>query len=94
MTILTSYTSSTYKAQIRSSVTAGFKQLYTATCTMGQRQAAQRVVEKSFGFNAAQTVRRVTDPAEARALVGKFFAVPNGKQVFALWTFDPKPKQS
>lgn len=94
MTILTSYTSNTYKAQIRSSVATGFKQLHTGSCTAGERQAAQRIVAKWFGDAAAQTVRPVKDPAEAAALVGNFMTSPNRKQVFALWAFEPKPKKA
>jgi hypothetical protein len=94
MTILTSYTSATYKAQIRSSVATGFKQLHTGSCTAGERQAAQRIVAKWFGDDAAQTVRRVESSTEGRALVGKFFDDPKRKQVFTVWTFEPKPKKS
>ena len=94
MTILTSFTASTYKAQIRSSPKQGFKQLYTGSCTAGERQAAQRIVEKWFGDHAAQTVRLVNNAAEASALVGKFFDDPKRKQVFTVWAFEPKPKQA
>jgi hypothetical protein len=92
MTILTSYTAATYKAQIRSSPDRGFKQLYTATCTMGERQAAQAIVRKNFGDDAAQTVRPVTDRAEIDALTGNFFKDPKRKQVFNVWTFNSKTR--
>jgi hypothetical protein len=82
MTILTSYTAATYKAQIRSSAEQGFKQLFTATCTMGERQAAQAAV------------RPVLDKAEIAAATGTFFQDPKRKQVFNVWTFTPKPKLS
>jgi hypothetical protein len=94
MCILTSYTAATYKAQIRSSPKLGFKQLYVGSCTMGERQAAQHIVRKWFGDDAAQTVRPVTDRAEAANLIGDWGQAPTRKQVFTIWTFDPKPKKS
>jgi len=94
MIILTSYNAVTAKAQIRSSAASGFKQLYTGSCTSGERQAAQRIVQKWFGDDAAQTVRLVKSSTEGSALVGKFFDDPKRKQVFTVWTFEPKPKKS
>ena len=89
MCILISNAFATYKAQIRSSVATGFKQLYTASCTSGPQHAARRVVEKHFGPAAAQSVRKVTDPTEIRELIGDFMASPQRKQVFDVWTFIP-----
>lgn len=88
MTILTSFTSATYKAQIRSTVANGFRQIYTGTCTEGAKRAATNLVAKYFGDNAAATVRQVKDPAEIKSLVGKFFDDPKRKQIFDIWTFD------
>lgn len=92
MTILTSYTSACYKAQIRSSPYFGFQQLYTATCTESERGAASAVVAKNFGFAAAKTVRQVTDAAEIKQLCGDYFRSPQIKQVFNVWTFNPKAR--
>lgn len=90
MIILTSYTSGTYKAQIRSSPDKGFKQLYTATCTMGELTAARMVVKKQFGPERAETVKQLKDERSIRALTGDFFSDPQRKQVFNVWTFDQK----
>lgn len=92
MTILTSYTSATYKAQIRSSVENGFKQIYSGTSTESGQRAAKNLVAKWFGSAAAETVRMVKDKAEINALVGDFFDDPSRKQVFDVWTFDQSAK--
>lgn len=92
MTILTSFTSATYKAQIRSSLEKGFKQMYSGTCTESAQRAAKNLVGKWFGEAAAGTVRMVKDPAEITALVGDFFDDPSRKQVFDIWSFDSKAK--
>lgn len=89
MIILTSYTSATYKAQIRSAPETGFRQLYTGTCTAGPHQAARNLVEKNFGPAAGQSVRQLRDAEEIKRLVGKFFDDPKRKQVFDIWTFIP-----
>jgi hypothetical protein len=94
MNILTSYTANTYKAQIRSSLASGFKQLYSASCTMSEEHAAKAVVEKNFGAIAAGKVRQVKDGAEIESLVGDFFRDPKRKQVFSVWTFDMRAKAS
>lgn len=92
MIVLTSYTSGTYKAQIRSSVEKGFKQLYTASCTMSEEHAAKAVVEKNFGALAAAKIQQVKDGEEILALVGDFFKDPKRKQVFNVWTFDMRAR--
>lgn len=88
MIILVSNTYDTYKAQIRSSVEQGFKQLYTASCTGGERQAAIAVVRKYFGEEAAETVAQITDAEQVQALTGDFKTNPQRKQVFSYWSFD------
>jgi hypothetical protein len=92
MIILVSNTFDTYKAQIRSSVEKGFKQLYTASCTSGERAAAQAVVRKFFTEEAAESVTQLTDPEQVRILTGDFKANPQRKQVFTYWTFDHQVK--
>lgn len=92
MIVLTSYTAATYKAQIRSSLAKGFKALYSATCTMGEEQAAKAVVAKWFSAAAADSLRIMKDPAEIEAAVGDFFRDPQRKQVFTLWSFNPSAK--
>lgn len=89
MIILISYTSATYKAQIRSSVETGFRQLYTGSCSAGPHQAAKRLVEKNFGPAAAQSVHQLKDATEIKRQVGKFFDDPKRKQVFDVYTFIP-----
>jgi hypothetical protein len=89
MIILTSSASGTHKAQIRSSPERGFKQLYTATSTESERSAARRVVEKTFGPAAAQSVRQVKESDHIRQATGNFFNDPKRKQVFNVWTFIP-----
>ena len=93
MTVLTSYTSATYKARIVSSKELGCKTLYTATSTMGHRQAAAAVVRKWFGEASAATVAEVADPSVIRSLLGGYFQDPLRKQVFAIWTFTPMPSR-
>lgn len=92
MIVLTSHTAATYKAQIRSSLEKGFKPLYSATCTMGEEQAARAVVAKWFSAAAADSVALMKDPAEIEAAVGDFFRDPQRKQVFTLWSFNPSAK--
>jgi hypothetical protein len=92
MVILTSYAANTYKAQIRSSLAGGFKQLYTASCTMSEEHAAKAVVEKNFGAIAAAKVQQVKDGAEIDRLVGDFFRDPQRKQVFSVWTFEMRAR--
>lgn len=92
MIILVSNTFDTYKAQIRSSVETGFKQLYTASCTSGERAAAQAVVRKFFTDEAADSVEQLTDPEQVRILTGDFKANPQRKQVFTYWTFNHQVK--
>lgn len=87
MIILVSYTSATYKAQIRSSFERGLQPIYTATCTMGEEQAAKAVVRKYYGDAAAETVRQITDPAELQKHIGDFKSNPQRKQVFTYWGF-------
>lgn len=88
MTILTSQTSGTNKAQIRSDLSKGFRKLYTATSTESEASAARAVVKKWFGEAAASTVRQVKDSTEIRVLLGEFQKDPQRKQVFNVWTFD------
>lgn len=90
MTILTSQGTNIYKAQIRSSLASGFRQVYTGTSTEGQRSAARNLVAKWFGRSSAETVRVVTDAEEIKALVGKFFDDPKRKSTFEIWTFNAK----
>lgn len=92
MTILTSYTAATYKAQIRGSLSLGFRKLYTASSTESDERAAKNVVLKYYGYASSQTVREVTDAQEIRELIGDFFKSPQRKQVFRIWTFDPKAR--
>jgi hypothetical protein len=92
MIILTSDTSGTYKAQIRSDLKSGFKQLYTATCTMGAEQAAKTVVGKNFGPAAAETVKQIKSAAEIADLTGDFAKDAKRKQVFLYWSFDQTAK--
>ena len=87
MTILTHYTLGTYKAQIRSSVETGFRQLYTASCTAGDKLAAEHVVRKYFGDQEALTVCEVKDAGEIRQMIGGFMDDPKRKQVFLVWRF-------
>ena len=87
MTILTSYSASTFKAQIRSSLQNGFKAIYTATSTSSEAFAAQAVVRKYYGEKAASTVRQVTDKDRILELVGDFFRDPKRKQVFNVYEF-------
>lgn len=87
MTILTSYASGTYKAQIRSSLENGFRQLYAGSCTMGEAAAASQTVAKYFGYDAAKSIREVKDRSEIDSLIGKFMDDPKRKQVFRIWTF-------
>lgn len=88
MIVLVSYTAATYKAQIRSALDRGFKQIYTASCTMGEKQAAEAVVRKNYGEAAAETIRQVIDQDELRTYIGDFKADPQRKQVFTYWAFD------
>jgi hypothetical protein len=92
MTILTSYTSATHKAQIRSSPANGFRQLYAASSTESEFAAAKSVVRKWYSNAAAETVRKVTDSDEIRQHVGDFFQDPKRKQVFNVWTFNPQAR--
>lgn len=92
MIILTSYTSATYKAQIRSAVENGFKQIYSGSCTESSSRAAKNLVAKWFGDAAALTVRQIKDKQEILALTGDFFSDPARKQVFDVWTFDQSAK--
>lgn len=87
MTILTHDISGTYKAQIRSSLENGFRQLYTGSCTSGPKHAAAHVVTKYFGDAAARSIRQVTDKHEIVSLIGNFMDNPKRKQVFQIWTF-------
>lgn len=87
MIILVSYTAATYKAQIRSDVSRGFKTLYTATCTGGEIQAARAVVRKYFGEESAASVRQITDSAEVNRATGDFKRDPQRKQFFTYWGF-------
>lgn len=88
MIVLVSYTAATYKAQIRSAIDRGFKTIYTASCTMGEKQAAETVVRKNYGEAAAETLRQVIDQDELRTYIGDFKADPQRKQVFTYWAFD------
>jgi hypothetical protein len=92
MTILTSTSSGTYKAQIRSALDKGFKQLYTGTCTESEQAAARNLVRKWFGDAAAETVTQVKNATEIRELIGDFQKDPQRKQVFCVWTFNPAAK--
>lgn len=96
MIILTSTASGTYKAQIRSDLSKGFKQLYTATSTESEFAAARSVVRKWFGESAVLSIQHIKDGSEINALVGDFFKDPNRKQVFEVYTFDSqvKPRSS
>lgn len=89
---LTSSTGYTNKARLHSSPTTGFTLLFTATCTESERGAACAVVAKSFGYDAALTLRQVKDATEIKTLVGDFFLSPKRKQVFNVWTFDQRAK--
>jgi hypothetical protein len=89
MTILTSFTSGCHKAQIRSSLAAGFRKLYTGTSTESDGRAARNLVAKYFGTLASVTVREVTAKSEITALIGNFMNDPQRKQVFRIWTFEP-----
>lgn len=90
MTILTTYTSATYKAEIRSSAETGFKKLYSASSTSCDLYAAKSVVRKFFGDAAAASVLPVTDPAEIRSRLGKFFDDPRRTKKVSVWSFEPK----
>lgn len=94
MIILVSNTFATYKAQIRSSRSAGFKVLYSASCTSGADHAARAVVRKWYGEAAAETVAALKDPAAIREHIGDFNSDPKRKQVFEYFTFDDKAKAS
>jgi hypothetical protein len=92
MFILTSYTSATYKAQIRSSPASGCKQTATASSTESEKSAARAVLAKAYPPKAAETLRLVTDAAEIRELCGDFFKDSKRKQVFNVWTFNPNAR--
>jgi hypothetical protein len=94
MIILTSETAGTYKAQIRSDLATGFKQLYTATSTSSELFAARAVVRKWFSEAAADSVQRVKDGDEIKRLTGDFFQDAKRKQVFEVYSFDPKAKET
>ena len=89
MTILTSFSSSVYHAQIRSSLDRGFKKIYSGTSTESERSAARNLVQKYFGVCTASTVSEVHDPAEIHSLIGNFMDSPQRKQVYRIWTFEP-----
>jgi hypothetical protein len=93
MIILVSYTAATYKAQIRSDVSRGFKTIYTATCTGGEIQAARAVLRKYYGEEAAASVRQITDRHEVSKATGDFQRDPKRKQVFTYWGFTHKGTQ-
>jgi hypothetical protein len=90
--ILTSQASGTNKAQIRQRLEAGLTPVYTLTCTESEFGAARNIVLKYYGEAAAGTVRQVTDATEIKALVGGFFDDPKRKQVFSVWTFNPRAR--
>jgi hypothetical protein len=92
MTILTSTTKATNKAQIRSSPGNGFQKLYTASCPMSELCAAKSVVRKWYSNAAAESVRQVKDAEEIKQLCGGFFDDPKRKQVFNVWTFNSKAR--
>mgnify|MGYP000962019337 CR=1 FL=1 len=56
--------SGTYRASVR----AAKGPAYTATCTMGEAEAARAVVEKYWGKAAAKTVREIRDARELEEL--------------------------
>jgi hypothetical protein len=90
MIILTSSTKATNKAQIRSMPATGFKKLYTASCPKSELCAAKSVVRKWFGNAPAESVSQLTDADQIRQLTGDFFNDAKRKQVFNVWTFNPK----
>lgn len=88
MTILTSQTGGTNKAQMRTSAASGFKQTFTATSTESEAAAARAVIRKAYPEKAVETLREVRDADEIRTLCGDFFKDPKRKQVFTVWTFN------
>lgn len=92
MIVLTSTSSGTYKAQIRSSREKGFKQIYVGTSTESERSAARNLVRKWYGDAAAETLTSVKDGTEIAMLIGDFNKDPKRKQVFEVYTFNPAAK--
>lgn len=92
MIVLTSTSSGTYKAQIRSSREKGFKQIYVGTSTESERSAARNLVRKWYGDAAAETLTSVKDGTEIAMLIGDFNKDPKRKQVFEVFTFNPAAK--
>jgi hypothetical protein len=91
MFVLTRYSSNTYQAQIRDGRDGKYRKLASATCTMGQRCAAQAAVTKLHGASAAETVREVTEPAAIAVLIGSFSM--NSPHPWRVWTFTIPAKQ-
>jgi hypothetical protein len=92
MHILTSQTCGTHKATIHSDKATGCRPLYRATCTEGDRGAARAVVRKHFGEAASATVAEAICPDHIKSLVGDYFSCPRRKQIFRIWTFNPRAK--
>jgi hypothetical protein len=86
MVVLTQQSFDTFKAAIHSGLEAGFKVLYRASSTAGDKAAAEAVVRKWFGEACAASLHRIEAKDEITRLCG------NKAQGKVVWTIDPRAK--
>ena len=86
MVVLTQQSFDTFKASIHGDLKSGFKVLYRASSTAGDKAAAEAVVRKWFGEACAASLHRIEAKDEINRLCG------NKAQGKTVWTIDPRAK--
>jgi hypothetical protein len=98
LTILTSTSPKSTKATIHGPIELGFKRKFQRTSGVTSRDlsieesTARDLITKFYTPAAAASLRQITDPQEIRELVGDHFQDPQRKQLFNVWTFNPRAR--
>lgn len=98
LTVLTSTSGKSTKATIHGPLELGFKPKFKRTSGSTARDfsieesTARDLIREWYTEAAAESLRRIDDPAEVAALTGDHFKDPQRKQIFTTWTFNPQAR--